>query len=131
MVKIYYSHDRFVTWLEHRIFEKYGRRASDRAVCRDAGIPVNMLHKIIRGGQKPSDGVAKALANLLGVPSSEFRRRAGLDPMLEANEEDIVSKLTPQEIEEYLETMNTVVKALQNQRSRRRRNDAPADDEVP
>jgi lambda repressor-like predicted transcriptional regulator len=111
LAKLYAAHDTFVRWLEQILMAKYGRRKSDRAISREAGLDEQTLNRITTRCQKPSDETAKILADHLGIPVATFRRHAGLDPLATADIE-YTKDFTPEEVEETLKILNDMMKTV-------------------
>lgn len=97
--------DEFTTWLAHIIVDRFGLRWSARNIAKHCNLSANTVTAAISGKRMPSERVVRELAPVLRISENEFRKRAGIIPLMDLD----ISKPSP--ITEY--ERNTYTTTLQ------------------
>jgi transcriptional regulator with XRE-family HTH domain len=107
--------DEFTSWLAHAAVNALGPRWSARSLARHTKLSPNTVSAVVHGKRVPTERVVGELAPVLGVSEEEFKRQAGITPLLDLDLSKSPPPLTENERITFISALEQALAKLRSQ----------------
>lgn len=103
----------FSVWFRSRIFALYGLNPNRKRLAASIGMAQSTLRGILAGDRDITDDTATKVAVLIDVDATEVKRRAGVQPIIDVDPNDIsVPDITRDELVAVHRALSLVTESL-------------------